>query len=39
LVFLIEYKWLDVLLEAFHLFAQNHPDTSLLIVGNFFIMK
>jgi glycosyltransferase involved in cell wall biosynthesis len=34
--FIRPYKGLDVLLEAFHLFAQNHPDTSLLIVGESF---
>jgi glycosyltransferase involved in cell wall biosynthesis len=34
--FIREYKGLDVLLEAFHLFAQHHPDTTLLIVGESF---
>jgi len=34
--FIRQYKGLDVLLEAFHLFAQKHTDASLLIVGEFF---
>ncbi len=34
--FIRQYKGLDVLLEAFHLFAQNHSDASLLIIGESF---
>jgi glycosyltransferase involved in cell wall biosynthesis len=37
--FIRQYKGLDVLLEAFHIFAQNHPDASLLIVGESFYRK
>jgi glycosyltransferase involved in cell wall biosynthesis len=37
--FIRQYKGLDVLLDAFHLFAQTHANASLLIVGESFYQE